>query len=46
MKGMANCVISAQIQLASSLKKEGFSHNGRHIPDQTGKFHFTGLTPT
>ena len=28
------------------VKKEGFSHNGRHIPDQTGKFHFTGLTPT
>ncbi|KAF5926565.1 hypothetical protein HPG69_001193 [Diceros bicornis minor] len=36
MKVMADHIISMRTQLVSNPKKEGFSHNGQHIPDQTG----------
>lgn len=32
-------------QLASNLKKEGSTHNWKHIIDQIGMFCFTGLKP-
>jgi aspartate aminotransferase len=43
VKTMADRIITMRESLVSNLKKEGSSHNWRHITDQIGMFCFTGL---
>lgn len=43
VKSMADRIINMRETLVANLKKEGSSHNWRHITDQIGMFCFTGL---
>lgn len=44
VKGMADRIITMRSRLRSGLKREGSTHDWKHITEQIGMFCFTGMT--